>query len=63
LCCVVCGLIALAGSSPWITESRCVDAGAGGFYGSVRVLSYSMMSHIRFVRALYLCIAEYSHVM
>ena len=21
LCCVVCGLIALAGSSPWITES------------------------------------------
>jgi len=31
VCCVVCGLIALAGSSPWITESWCVDAGAGGF--------------------------------
>jgi len=49
---VVCGLIAMAGSSPWITESWCVDAGAGGFpYGSVRVLSCLMMSHIHFVRA------------
>jgi len=32
LYCVVFGLIALAGSSPWITESWCVDAGAGGFF-------------------------------
>jgi len=30
-CCVVRGLIALALSSPWITESWCVDAGAGVF--------------------------------
>jgi len=29
---VVCGLIASAGSSLWITESWCADAGAGGFF-------------------------------
>jgi len=38
--CVVCGLIALVGSSPWITESWCLDAGAGGFLwlGSCTIL-------------------------
>jgi len=55
----MCGFLALAGSSPRITESWRVDAGVGGFfYGSLCALSCLMMSHIHFVRALYVCIAE-----
>jgi len=57
LCFVVCGLIALTGYSTFITETWCVDAGAGGFFASVRALPY-LMPHIHVVRALYVCIAE-----
>ena len=50
LCCVVCWLMALAGLSPWITESwvcRCWCR--WDYYGLFRALSCLMLSHIHFI--------------
>jgi len=59
LCCVVCWLTALAGWSPWITESLvCRCWRWWDFHGSFRAQSCLMTSHIHFIRALFVCIAE-----
>jgi len=63
LCCVVCGLIALAGSSPWITESWCVDAGAGGFFMPQFVHYPVWWCHIFTLYVRCMCVSSNSHFM
>jgi len=55
---VLCGLMALAGSSPCITQSCMCLCRRRWVYGSVPALSCLMMSHIHFECALYVCVAE-----
>jgi len=51
-CCVVCWLMALAGLSPWITESWvCRCRCRWDYCGSFRAPSCLMLSHIHFIRA------------